>query len=145
MKPISVLVVVLSCWMICAAAQNAQCSLTGQWKNGLGSNMTISDISGNGTFSGSYLTAVSDTNKTIVQSPLIGYQQFTDSPSFGFTVKWNFTSSITVFTGQCFIDKTGRPVLKTIWLLRSDSGTIKDDWKQTRVGYNIFQKLSSKI
>ncbi|XP_056408400.1 avidin-like [Hyla sarda] len=139
MKQISVLVVLLSCWSICAAAEPAACNLKGQWKNDLGSNITIAAVSQNGVFSGTYLTAVSATNNTIVESPLIGYQQL-DGSSFGYTVKWEFSSSITVFTGQCFITETG-PVLKTMWLLRSESENIKDDWKQTRVGYNIFHKL----
>ncbi|XP_044147574.1 avidin-like [Bufo gargarizans] len=143
MKATSVLAVLLSCVTICAAAK--KCSLTGQWKNDLGSNMTISAISEKGEFSGAYLTSVSSTNKTILTSPLIGYQQLNGSPTFGFTVKWLFTSSITVFTGQCFINETGQPTLQTTWLLRSESGNIKDTWSQTRVGYNIFYKLPSKL
>ena len=42
------------------------------------------------------------------------------------------TDSITVFTGQCFVDKKGKEVLKTMWLLRSYVDDIKDDWKATR-------------
>ncbi|KAK4816140.1 hypothetical protein QYF61_011533 [Mycteria americana] len=40
--------------------------------------------------------------------------------------------SVTVFTGQCFVDEKGREVLKTMWLLRSSVGNIMDDWKATR-------------
>ncbi|XP_040277434.1 avidin-like isoform X2 [Bufo bufo] len=142
MKATSVLAVLLSCVTICAAAK---CSLTGQWKNDLGSNMTISAISDEGEFSGAYLTSVSATNKTILTSPVIGYQQLNGSPTFGFIVKWSFTSSISVFAGQCFINKTGQPTLQTTWLLRSESGDIKDNWSQTRVGCDIFYKLPSKL
>jgi len=39
--------------------------------------------------------------------------------------------SITVFTGQCFVDKEGKEVLKTMWLLRSHVDSIQDDWKAT--------------
>ncbi|KAG8598436.1 hypothetical protein GDO81_002615 [Engystomops pustulosus] len=141
MEQIVALVAALSCLTICAAAKPAQCNLTGQWMNNLGSNMTISAVSRNGLFSGVYLTAVSATNKTIMESPLIGYQQLKGSPTIGFTVKWTFSDSITVFTGQCFINGKGRPVLLMSWLLRSDSDNIKDDWKQTRVGFNNFEKL----
>ncbi|KAG9468217.1 hypothetical protein GDO78_023224 [Eleutherodactylus coqui] len=142
MKPTSVLVVLLSCWMTCAAAQLAQCNLAGQWKNNLGSNMTISVLS-DGMLSGSYLTSVSTTNKTIVESPLVGYQQLNGHPTFGFTVQWAFSNSITVFTGQCYRDESGKLFLKTMWLLRSESEEIKDDWAKTRVGYNIFEKLTT--
>ncbi|XP_040277433.1 avidin-like isoform X1 [Bufo bufo] len=166
MKATSVLAVLLSCVTICAAAKGEKscssdgvtqlpcssqvtallaCSLTGQWKNDLGSNMTISAISDEGEFSGAYLTSVSATNKTILTSPVIGYQQLNGSPTFGFIVKWSFTSSISVFAGQCFINKTGQPTLQTTWLLRSESGDIKDNWSQTRVGCDIFYKLPSKL
>ncbi|XP_063810032.1 avidin-like [Pseudophryne corroboree] len=135
------LTLILPCLALCIDAVFAQCNLAGQWKNDLGSNMTISDVSTNGMFSGSYLTAVSATNKTIVVSPLIGYQQLDELSTFGFTVKWEFTDSITVFTGQCFINEKGDRVLQTMWLLRSLSENLQDNWKQTRVGYNIFYPL----
>ncbi|PKU38550.1 avidin-like [Limosa lapponica baueri] len=52
--------------------------------------------------------------------------------------------SITVFTGQCFVDEDGREVLKTMWLLRSRVDNVKDDWKATRVGINVFTRLNSQ-
>ncbi|PKK17527.1 avidin [Columba livia] len=89
-------------------------------------------------------------------------------PTFGFTVNWNFTgaspspaslqypqsslilpvmfpndppiNSITVFTGQCFVDDGGKETLKTMWLLRSAADNIKDDWKATMVGTNTFTR-----
>ncbi|XP_069820742.1 avidin-like [Dendropsophus ebraccatus] len=143
MTQVSVLAVLLSCLSICAAAKPKECDLTGQWMNDLGSDITISDIKTNGAFSGTYLTAVSATNNFIRESPVTGYQQ-NNSSTFGFTVKWTFSDSITVFTGQCFLNETGHPVLKTTWLLRSETENIRDDWKQTRVGYNIFHKLPTK-
>ncbi|XP_069607196.1 avidin-like [Ranitomeya imitator] len=141
MEQILALVGLLSCLMMSTAVESAKCNLEGQWKNDLGSNMTISSVDSNGQFAGTYLTAVSVTNKTIVKSPLIGFQQEKDSPTFGFTVKWKFSDSITVFAGQCFISETGQPILQAIWLLRSESDDIKDNWKQTRVGNNIFQPM----
>ncbi|NWW20353.1 AVID protein, partial [Falcunculus frontatus] len=51
-----------------------QCILTGSWKNDLGSNMTISDVSKMGSFDGIYHTAVSATTEKIKKSPLLGYQ-----------------------------------------------------------------------
>nr|XP_026655006.1 avidin-like [Zonotrichia albicollis] len=39
--------------------------------------------------------------------------------------------SITVFTGQCFVDKDGKEVLKTMWLLRLHSEDLANDWKST--------------
>ncbi|XP_073536433.1 avidin-like [Phyllobates terribilis] len=131
MVQILALVGLLSCLMMSTAVESAQCNLEGQWKNDEDSNMTISSVDSNGLFTGTYLTAVSTTNNTIVASALIGLQQLNDSPTFGFTVKWAFTTSITVFTGQCFLSAAGKPILQTTWLLRSESD-IKDNWKQTR-------------
>ncbi|KAK2537220.1 avidin [Columba livia] len=49
-------------------------------------------------------------------------------------------NSITVFTGQCFVDDGGKETLKTMWLLRSAADNIKDDWKATMVGTNTFTR-----
>ncbi|NWY59592.1 AVID protein, partial [Chionis minor] len=112
-----------------------QCVLTGRWVNDLGSNMTIGTLNGKGEFTGSYHTAVTATSNEIRLSPLQGSQHHMNQksqPTFGFTVNWSFSDSITVFTGQCFIDEDGKEVLKTMWLLRSHVDNLKDDWKATR-------------
>ncbi|XP_009081537.1 PREDICTED: avidin-like, partial [Acanthisitta chloris] len=111
------------------------CNLTGRWVNDLGSNMTISAVNGRGDFTGSYHTAVTSTTNKIQVSPMRGSLQHPNQkgqPTFGFTVNWSFSDSITVFTGQCFVDEDGKEVLRTMWLLRSRVDSIKDDWKATR-------------
>ncbi|NWR20319.1 AVID protein, partial [Emberiza fucata] len=111
-----------------------KCKMTGQWKNDLGSNMTIYEVKENGDFTGKYLTKVSVSPEKIKESPLVGSQQlpYVSKPTFGFTVHWDFSDSITVFTGQCFVDNYGKEVLKTMWLLRSHSEDLENDWKATR-------------
>ncbi|NWX92673.1 AVID protein, partial [Nothoprocta ornata] len=111
-----------------------QCNLQGLWKNQLGSNMTLSALDAEGTFTGSYHTAVADTNKRILVSPLRGAQQpGTKGPAtFGFTVQWQFTDSVTAFVGQCFVDHRGKETLETTWLLREEVPTRRDSWKATR-------------
>ncbi|XP_068032374.1 avidin-like [Anomalospiza imberbis] len=124
-----------------------QCYLTGQWKNDLGSNMTIYEVKENGDFTGKYLTAVSDFPLKIKESPLLGFQHLPsqlNQPTFGFTVNWSFTDTISVFTGQCFVEKN-QEVLKTMWLLRSHVEKRGDDWKATRVGYNTFKRLEKHM
>ncbi|XP_031465751.1 avidin-related protein 1-like [Phasianus colchicus] len=121
---------------------NKLCLLTGNWRNDLGSSMIIGAVNDRGEFSGSYLTAVADAPNNITWSPLLGIQNNTVcQPTFGFTVQWTFIESTTVFTGQCFIDRNGKEVLKTKWLLRSSVGDIDDDWKATRVGNNDFTRM----
>ncbi|XP_053858643.1 avidin-like [Vidua macroura] len=125
-----------------------KCSLPGRWVNDLGSNMTITTVNGNGVFVGSYHTAVTATSNEIQLSPLQGSLQKSPNqksqPTFGFTVNWSFSDSITVFTGQCFVDEYGKEVLRTMWLLRSHVENIKNDWKATRVGTNVFTRLQSQ-
>nr|CAI84979.1 single chain avidin precursor [synthetic construct] len=111
-----------------------KCSLTGKWTNDLGSNMTIGAVNSRGEFTGTYITAVTATSNEIKESPLHGTQN-TINKSGG---------STTVFTGQCFIDRNGKEVLKTMWLLRSSVNDIGDDWKATRVGINIFTRLRTQ-
>ncbi|XP_059349095.1 avidin-like [Ammospiza nelsoni] len=119
-----------------------QCKLTGQWQNDLGSNMTIYEVNENGDFTGKYLTKVTSSTEEIKESPLVGSQQlpYWSQPTFGFTVHWNFTNTISVFTGQCFVDKDGEEVLKTMWLLRLHSENLEDNWNATLAGYNIFRR-----
>ncbi|XP_064592039.1 avidin-like [Zonotrichia leucophrys gambelii] len=121
-----------------------QCSLTGRWVNDLGSKMNLSPVDKNGGFTGTYRTAVTATSNKIKESPLQGSMQRNPNqkgqPTFGFTVNWSFSDSITVFTGQCFVDDNGEEVLKTMWLLRSHEDSIKNDWKATRVGFNVFTR-----
>ncbi|NXH14976.1 AVID protein, partial [Bucco capensis] len=136
---------VLSLALVAPGLSVRKCVLTGHWTNDLGSNMTIGPVNGKGDFAGSYHTAVTYTTNKIQLSPLQGSQHRTNQksqPTFGFTVNWSFSDSVTVFTGQCFIDK-GKEVLKTMWLLRSRVDNINDDWKATMVGMNVFTRLHS--
>ncbi|XP_027565314.1 avidin-like [Neopelma chrysocephalum] len=124
-----------------------KCNLIGHWVNDLGSTMKILAVNGDGVFSGSYLTAVSATTNEIKVSPLQGSLQRRNhkgQPTFGFTVNWSFSDTITVFTGQCFVDKDGNETLRTMWLLRSHVDDIEDDWKATMVGTNIFTRVQSQ-
>ncbi|KYO29725.1 hypothetical protein Y1Q_0023217 [Alligator mississippiensis] len=50
--------------------------------------------------------------------------------------------STTVFVGQCFKDKSGEESLRTMWLLREEVNSKKDDWKTTRTSSNIFTRIA---
>ncbi|NXM30254.1 AVID protein, partial [Oxyruncus cristatus] len=138
------LLLVLSLALGAHSLSPRKCNLTGTWKNDLGSNMTILPVDEKGNLAGLYNTSVADNSSKIHQSPLLGFQKLTNpihQPTFGFTVNWTFSDSITVFTGQCFVDKHGKEVLKTTWLLRLHVNNIEDDWKATRIGTNVFTRL----
>ncbi|XP_032062295.1 avidin-like [Aythya fuligula] len=147
MVPTTSLLLLLGLALLAPGLSADQCVLTGNWINDLGSNMTIGAVNSNGEFAGTYYTAVTATTKEIKVSPLRGNQHSINQksqPTFGFTVKWSFSDSITVFTGQCFVDEHGKEVLKTMWLLRSHEDSIGDDWKATRVGINTFTRLRKR-
>ncbi|XP_069736557.1 avidin-like [Phaenicophaeus curvirostris] len=141
MEQVTPFLLVLSLALVAPGLFAGKCNLTGSWINDLGSNMTIWPIDKEGNFNGIYYTAVKDTPNDPKRSPLLGSQQPSEYPTFGFTVNWTFTDSVTVFTGQCFVDEDGKEILKTMWLLRSHENSIKDDWKATRVGYNNFTRI----
>ncbi|XP_071436700.1 avidin-like [Pithys albifrons albifrons] len=144
MEQTTLILLVLSLALGAHGLSPKKCSLTGQWINDLGSTMKILNVNGNGDFSGTYLTAVTATSNEIKESPLQGSLQRKNQkgqPTFGFTVNWTFSDSVTVFTGQCFVDKNGKEVLKTMWLLRSRVDNIENDWKATRVGINVFTRV----
>ncbi|NWV02115.1 AVID protein, partial [Upupa epops] len=135
MVQVTPILLVLSLALVAPGLSTRKCQLTGKWINDLGSTMTIGAVNGKGDFAGSYLTAVTATNNKIQVSPLQGSLQRRNQksqPTFGFTVNWSFSDSVTVFTGQCFMDGEGKEVLKTMWLLRSHVDNITDDWKATR-------------
>uniref|UniRef100_A0A8B9BXI5 Avidin n=1 Tax=Anser brachyrhynchus TaxID=132585 RepID=A0A8B9BXI5_9AVES len=125
------------------------CDLQGLWRNELGSNMTLLALDMDGTFSGSYHTAVAATDKQILVSPLQGVLQPPGTkgqqPTFGFTVQWQFADSTTVFVGQCFVDRRGKETLETAWLLREGVPSRRDVWKATSVGTNVFTRLPNKM
>uniref|UniRef100_A0A803YRA9 Avidin n=1 Tax=Meleagris gallopavo TaxID=9103 RepID=A0A803YRA9_MELGA len=140
----SLLLLLLSLALLAPGHSAKKCLLTGVWTNDLGSNMTIGAVNNRGEFSGTYHTAVADMPNNITKSPLLGIQNNTVcQPTFGFTVRWNFSESTSVFVGQCFIDRNGKEVLKTKWLQRLSVGNLGDDWKATRVGINVFTRLRS--
>nr|XP_056704031.1 avidin-related protein 4/5-like [Euleptes europaea]XP_056704191.1 avidin-related protein 4/5-like [Euleptes europaea]XP_056704192.1 avidin-related protein 4/5-like [Euleptes europaea] len=120
------------------------CHLAGMWVNELGSRMVLSAANEAGVFSGSYLTAVSDANGAITESPLQGAQHHparAAQPTFAFTVHWRFSDSTTAFVGQCFVDEQGEETLETLWLLRKKVASRAEDWKATLVGKNVFMRV----
>ncbi|KAK6479828.1 avidin-like [Huso huso] len=112
-----------------------KCNLIGNWTNELGSNMTIVKPTPGTIFTGSYFTAVTVENGTVIkESFLYGAEddQHSDQPVFGFVVNWSFTVSISDFIGQCFVDGEGVEKLETMWLLRAKADSSGDNWKATR-------------
>ncbi|XP_059581410.1 avidin [Alligator mississippiensis] len=146
MRSIGFILVLALAGATLSPALSKKCSLIGQWRNDLGSEMDVMAVSSTGNFFGTYLTSVSSTDKPISVSPLHGSQQMGDQeqPTFGFTVAWSFSDLTTVFVGQCFVDDKGKETLQTMWLLRKKVDSSQDNWKATLVGTNVFTRSEYK-
>ncbi|NWJ03306.1 AVID protein, partial [Crypturellus undulatus] len=112
-----------------------QCVLMGFWINSQGSNMTIDLMNDKGKFSSLYHNTVTATKNEIKISLLQESQHpknKVNQPTFGFIINWSFSDSTTVFMGQCFVDRDGKEILRTTWLLRQEVSNLEEDWKVTR-------------
>ncbi|NWU92735.1 AVID protein, partial [Upupa epops] len=113
-----------------------QCQLSGLWRNDQDSLMKISVVRDNGDFQGQYLTRVTLTGRCARASTLKGVQHQPKEgswPTFAFAISWDtFSNASTAFVGQCFVDRSGKETLTTMWLLREDVGSLEEDWKATR-------------
>ncbi|KAM6111530.1 avidin-like [Phoenicopterus ruber ruber] len=147
MVQVTPFLLVLSLALVAPGLSARKCVLTGCWINDLGSNMIIAAMNRKGNFTRSYHTAVTASTNEIQVSLLQRSQHCTNQKSqttFGFTINWSFSDSVTVFTGQRFMDKEGKEVLKTTLLLRSHMDSIKNDWKANvspLVSNNVFTCL----
>ncbi|OCT98617.1 avidin [Xenopus laevis] len=139
MKAYGVSASALLCLCVCAATK--ECNLQGQWRNNLGSNLTVNSVTKGGRFTGAYMTAVSSVDAKIVESALTGFWKPSEQPIFGFAVKWAFSDSLTVWAGQCFLNDQKEEILHTTWLLRSKQDNEQDNWKATRIGVDVFTRL----
>uniref|UniRef100_A0A8C5EYZ8 Avidin n=1 Tax=Gopherus evgoodei TaxID=1825980 RepID=A0A8C5EYZ8_9SAUR len=127
-----------------------QCVLSGSWRSSVGCKMVVSELSEAGAFSGSYLSAAMAPKADRLASRLHGIQHGaspTEQPTFGFTVKWQFSDSMSVFVGQCFVDDQGEETLQTMWLLRQEVGSPGADWKATRwvTGHRLPRSEGPKL
>ncbi|XP_032656880.1 avidin-like isoform X2 [Chelonoidis abingdonii] len=134
-----------------STSSERKCVLSGSWRSSVGCKMVVSELSEAGAFSGSYLSAAMSPKADRLSSRLHGIQHDaspTEQPTFGFTVKWQFSESppdsMSVFVGQCFVDDQGEETLQTMWLLRQEVGSPGADWKATRVGTNVFTRIKGQ-
>ncbi|XP_068119453.1 avidin-related protein 4/5-like [Hyperolius riggenbachi] len=128
-------VFVLSC--SCSDVQGAECNMTGVWINTLGSVLTLH--ADGGSLSGSLHTTVEQNPGAAggdMTGKLMGVLGKGKQPTFAMSVRWH-KGSVTAWVGQCFI-KAGCPILRTVWLLRSEETSEGNNWKATRVGEDIF-------
>ncbi|XP_041035791.1 avidin-like [Carcharodon carcharias] len=132
------LALMLSLCIISASYAELATSLSGCWKNELGSTMKI-DVNEAGHIRGTYVSQVSMSKKP-AEGVVVGYQQDLTQPTFGFIVKWiKAATSVSVWAGQYF--KVGDEAkLITIWLLRASCLDQGENWNATRVGMDVFSR-----
>uniref|UniRef100_A0A8C7CYS8 Avidin n=1 Tax=Oncorhynchus kisutch TaxID=8019 RepID=A0A8C7CYS8_ONCKI len=112
--------------------------LSGEWKNELGSIMTLKFEPTNSALSGTYKSLVGehphDTKE--LNEPLVGFYNIKE-PQMPTIAFW----SCSAFTGQYF-NENNQEVIKTTWILRSSEPSLGQDWEGTRVGTDIFLRVA---
>ncbi|XP_029598569.1 avidin-related protein 4/5 [Salmo trutta] len=121
--------------------------LSGDWKNELGSLMTLKFEPNSSAFSGTYRSYVGEVHPNVTKElyePLVGFYnnlKEPQMPTIAFCISWGSVGSCTAFTGQYFNDN-GKEVIKSTWILRSSEPSLVDDWEGTRVGTNTFCRVA---
>ena len=104
--------------------------------------LTITSMS-NGTFTGTYCSAVGDAEK---EYPVVGRYDTTvmaAAAAVGWTVTWENkygnARSVTTWSGQFQFDrKINDFIILTTWLLTKETDPA-NDWASTQVGTDVFQ------
>lgn len=119
-------------------------TLSGEWKNELGSNMTIKLK--DGYISGTYQTAVVSKGKIPDPSDIHGtYTLVKYGTLFTFNVNWKFEVddeykySITTWIGKFFYEDANK--FETTWILLSDN-PIDKKWNSYTVNKDFFTRIN---
>uniref|UniRef100_A0A8C5QXG6 Avidin n=1 Tax=Leptobrachium leishanense TaxID=445787 RepID=A0A8C5QXG6_9ANUR len=136
---LAVQVAVMCLCVVGAYDMDLRCSnISGVWVNSLGSRLSLS-VAGL-RLSGSYKTGVESSPGSAgkdMTGKVVGVLGSGVHPTFAMSVSWR-GGSVTTWAGQCF-QGVSRPVLKTIWLLRSQV-PVEDNWMATRIGEDTFHR-----
>uniref|UniRef100_A0A8C5QXA8 Avidin n=1 Tax=Leptobrachium leishanense TaxID=445787 RepID=A0A8C5QXA8_9ANUR len=136
---LAVQVAVMCLCVVGAYDMDLRCSnISGVWVNSLGSRLSLS-VDGL-RLSGSYKTGVESSTGSAgkaMTGKVVGVLGSGVHPTFAMSVSWR-GGSVTTWAGQCF-QGVSRPVLKTIWLLRSQV-PVEDNWMATRIGEDTFHR-----
>ncbi|MDH4186480.1 MAG: avidin/streptavidin family protein [Nitrospira sp.] len=124
-----------------AQAGSQSCSnLQGEWKNQLGSTLSISSIDGKtGKLTGTYVSPSGTAGDKHELSGWVNNEKNPEAKSFtpaiSFSVQWGKYGSITSWTGSCD-DKGGVPTITTIWnLVRTSS---QFTWDHVLTNSDVF-------
>ena len=116
--------------------------LTGEWKNQLGSVVTLTQVE-DGKLEGTYQTEVSSKGDPLPPTPLHGSYQITENGVlFGFVCQWNFQKdnevkySSTAWSGRGMKENPNE--LKATWLLTSGN---EPDWKSVNINQDVFTRV----
>jgi len=101
-------------------------SPVGEWKNQLGSTLTITAVHTSGQLSGTYVSPSGTTGSVYPMvgwfaNPAVGSTASSKLPAITFSVLWSNYGSMTAWTGTCDISG-GVPTITTVWhLVRTGS------------------------
>ncbi|KAM4691203.1 avidin-related protein 4/5-like [Rhinophrynus dorsalis] len=114
-----------------------RCNVSGVWVNSLGSVLTLS-VEGpllSGSLRSSVESSAGAAGKEKI-GKLVGLLGDGEHATFAMSVMWS-GGSVSTWAGQCFL-RSHCPVLRTLWLLRSEAGTEDKNWQSTRIGEDTF-------
>ncbi|XP_055356411.1 avidin-like [Paramacrobiotus metropolitanus] len=127
------------------ADKPASCDdISGKWYNQLNSEVEFRHGNGfqlHGTY-GSYVnTAQTHGNSSSADATrgrLIGFIKDT---ALGFTVVWDTSSTMTSYTGNCYVDhERGTVQIRAAWHLVERQDSLADSWKGVRSGQAVFTR-----
>ncbi|KAE8576923.1 hypothetical protein XENTR_v10004366 [Xenopus tropicalis] len=133
--------VVLVCvWAVSytLSQHDKRCNMSGTWVNELGSVLSL--VAKGPHLSGSLQSSVETSQGAAGDEKMgkvVGVLGDGEQPTFTMSVKWS-AGSVSTWAGQCFW-RTNCPVLRAIWLLRSEVSTEDKNWKATRIGEDLFR------
>ncbi|XP_055339069.1 avidin-like [Paramacrobiotus metropolitanus] len=127
------------------ADKPASCDdISGQWYNQLNSEVEFRHGDGfqlHGTY-GSYVNTAqthgNSSSAAATRGRLIG---FTKDTTLGFTVVWDTSSTMTSYTGNCYVDhERGTVQIRAAWHLVERQDSLADSWKGVRTGQAVFTR-----
>lgn len=109
--------------------------IEGTWYNELGSRLVLV-VDEDGRLSGTFSSGVGNGDEEPPVTGFVDRRPHDGTTVLGFVVGWPATHSVTVWSGQCDLD---RQVIETTWLLSGEVGTT-EEWHSTLVGHNRFTR-----
>lgn len=120
-----------------AMTGTARTAIDGAWYNELGSHLELA-TDAEGHLTGTFHSEVGGDERPQPIAGVVDLAPPDGTAVLGFTVSWPATHSVSVWAGQCDLE---RQVIETTWLLTSELRG-EQAWHSMLVGHNRFTRRS---